>query len=313
MAKAEETETITFDISKENDFSNWYNTICSIAGLADLRYNVKGFVVYPSWSTIAMKEMYRLYEEELWRTGHQPVIFPVVIPESNFQIEADHVEGFTPEVFWITEAGGSPLEERLAMRPTSETAMYPMYSLWIDSYRDLPLKLYQSGPVFRYEGKATRPFIRGREFHWIEAHDVFTTREGAMKQVYEDMEMSYNVITKRFGVPFIGFERPSWDKFAGADYTYAADTLMPNGRFLQLPSTHMLGDRFAKAFNIQYLDEDKTNKYAFQTCYGPAISRIFGGVIAVHGDDSGLIFPWEIAPLQVIIVPIVHKKTKKNY
>ncbi|MHA2172762.1 MAG: aminoacyl--tRNA ligase-related protein, partial [Candidatus Kariarchaeaceae archaeon] len=184
MANAEETETITFDISKENDFSNWYNTICSIAGLADLRYNVKGFVVYPSWSTIAMKEMYRLYEEELWRTGHQPVIFPVVIPESNFQIEADHVEGFTPEVFWITEAGGSPLEERLALRPTSETAMYPMYSLWIDSYRDLPLKLYQSGPVFRYEGKATRPFIRGREFHWIESHDVFATREGAMKQVY---------------------------------------------------------------------------------------------------------------------------------
>lgn len=300
-------EVVTFNISKDEDFSNWYNTICAQAELVDLRYNVKGFVVYPQWSTLAMKLMFNVYEEELMKRGHQPVIFPVVIPESNFQIEADHVEGFTPEVFWITEAGGSKLEERLAMRPTSETAMYPIYSLWIDSYRDLPLKLYQTGPVFRYEGKSTRPFIRGREFHWIEAHDVFATRDEAMDQVDEDMDISKTVISGKFGIEFLNFERPQWDKFAGAEYTYAADTLMPNGRFLQLPSTHLLGDRFAKAFNIKYLDEDRTNKYAFQTCYGPGISRIFGALISIHGDDEGLIFPWDIAPLQIVIIPILSK------
>lgn len=259
-----------------------------------------------------MKEMYRIYEKELDRFGHSPVIFPLVIPESNFQVEAEHVEGFTPEVFWITHAGSNPLEERLALRPTSETAMYPLYSLWINSYRDLPLKLYQSGSVFRYEGKSTKPFLRSREFMWIEAHDVFATHDEAVAQVHEDMQISKNVLTGKFGIPFIGFERPQWDKFAGAEKTFAADALMPNGRFLQLPSTHLLGDKFARAFNVVFQDEDKENKFAYQTCYGPAISRIFGGLIATHGDDKGLIFPWDVAPVQVVIVPILKKATTEK-
>ena len=306
------TETVTFSISKNKEFSRWYTEICMKAELADLRYKVKGFVVYPAWSTISMKIMYQMYEKELQKHDHLPVIFPTVIPESNFQIEAEHVEGFTPEVFWITQAGSNRLDERLALRPTSETAMYPIYSLWIDSYRDLPMKFYQSGQVFRYEGKSTRPFIRGREFYWIEAHDVFATREEALKQVQEDMDISRKVIAEKFGIPFLEFERPQWDKFAGADFTFAADTLMPNGKFLQLPSTHMLGDRFAKAFGVTYLDEEGNNSYAYQTCYGPAISRIFGALISVHGDDSGLIFPWDLAPFQVVIVPIHGKEENQE-
>ena len=304
-----EAKIETFNIDKHNNFSEWFTEIVKRAELADMRYNVKGFIVYPPWSTISMKLMFDLYEAEMHKFGHKPVIFPSVIPESNFKVEADHVEGFAPEVFWITSAGTSgELEERLALRPTSETAMYPLYSLWIRSWRDLPLKLYQSGKVWRYEGKSTRPFLRGREFIWIEGHDVFATLEEAIEQTKEDMQISHNVLEKQFGIPFIGFQRPQWDKFAGAIFTNAADTLMPDGRFLQLPSTHLLGDNFAKAFNIQYMDEAGETHYAFQTCYGPAISRIFGAMIAIHGDDSGLIFPFSVAPIQVVIIPIPSKK-----
>ena len=302
------SEIETFNIDKKNNFSEWFTKIVKRGELADMRYNVKGFIVYRPWSTISMKLMFDIYEQEMHKFGHDPVIFPSVIPESNFQIEADHVEGFAPEVFWISSAGSSgTLEERLALRPTSETAMYPLYSLWIRSWRDLPLKLYQSGKVWRYEGKSTRPFLRGREFIWIEGHDVFETLEEAEAQTREDMQISINVIQKRFGVPFIQFQRPQWDKFAGAVHTYAADTLMPDGRFLQLPSTHLLGDKFSKAFNIKYTDREEKEHFCYQTCYGPAISRIFGAMIAVHGDDAGLIFPFVVAPIQVIIVPILTK------
>jgi prolyl-tRNA synthetase len=309
----EESQIETFSISKENNFSEWFTEIVKRAELADMRYNVKGFVVYPPWSTISIKLMFDIYEKELDKFGHQPVIFPSVIPESNFKVEAEHVEGFAPEVFWITSAGTSGLlEEKLALRPTSETAMYPLYSLWIRSWRDLPFKRYQSGKVWRYEGKSTRPFLRGREFIWIEGHDVFATLEEAEEQTREDMQISFNVIQDRFGIPFIGFQRPEWDKFAGAVHTYAADTLMPDGRFLQLPSTHLLGDNFSKAFNIEYMDEEGDTHYAYQTCYGPAISRIFGAMISVHGDDAGLIFPFEVSPIQVVIIPIIVKKEKEK-
>jgi prolyl-tRNA synthetase len=317
MAKQKTKETTvkdeevleTFNISKQENFSEWFTKIVQIAELADMRYNVKGFLVYRPWSTIAIKRMFDIYEQELDKFGHSPVIFPSVIPESNFQIEADHVEGFAPEVFWITSAGSSgKLEERLALRPTSETAMYPLYAYWVRSWRDLPLKLYQSGKVWRYEGKSTRPFIRGREFIWIESHNVFTTLAEAEAQTKEDMQISINVMRDRFGIPFIQFERPQWDKFAGAIKTLAADTLMPDGRFLQLPSTHLLGDNFSKAFKIEYMDAEGNSHLAYQTCYGPAISRIFGALISVHGDDAGLILPFEVAPIQVIIIPILAKK-----
>jgi prolyl-tRNA synthetase len=299
----------TFNIDKENNFSEWFTRIVQLAELADMRYNVKGFIVYRPFATITIKKMFDLYEKELDKFGHEPVIFPMVIPESNFKIEKDHVDGFSPEVFWIEKAGNNEvLEERLALRPTSETAMYPLYSLWVRSWRDLPLKIYQSGSVFRYEGKSTRPFLRGREFIWIESHNVFETMEEAIGQTREDMKIAYNVLTDKFGIPIIYFQRPEWDKFAGAVHTYAADTLMPDGRFLQLPSTHLLGSNFAEAFNIKYTDQNGDEKVVYQTCYGPAISRIFGGMIAVHGDNNGLIFPFEIAPKQIIIIPIPKKK-----
>ena len=293
--------------NKKGNFSEWYTEITKEAKLCDLRYNVKGFVVFMPWSVMTMKKMYTMYEKELERTGHLPAWFPALIPESNFHKESQHVEGFTPEVFWVEMAGNTKLEERLAMRPTSETAMYQMYSLWIQGKSDLPLKIYHPSQVWRYETKATRPFIRSREFYWIESHDAFAAREEAEAQVREDMQMSVNVIFGQFGVPFMFFERPQWDKFPGALFTYAADCIMPDGRVLQLPSTHLLGQNFAKPFDVKYLNEKGENEYVWQTCYGPCISRIYAAIISIHGDDNGLVLPYELAPVQVVIIPIIKK------
>ena len=289
----------------KSEFSEWFSEVIAKTQLSDLRYNVKGFLVFREWAVLCMEEMYRALERELQGKGHQPVWFPAVIPEKNFKKESEHVEGFAPEVFWITHAGDEKLTERLALRPTSETAMYTMYSKWIRSWRDLPLKLYQRCQVWRYETKATRPFIRSREFHWIEAHDVFATKEEAEKQVHEDIDTTEKVMHGQFGIPFIPFKRPEWDKFAGAIYTVAADTLMPDGKVLQQPSTHFLGQNFARPFGISFIDRNEKEQIAWQTCYGPAVSRIMASVIAMHGDDKGLIFPFEIAPVQVMIVPII--------
>jgi prolyl-tRNA synthetase len=297
-------------LDKSGNFSDWYNTITKEAELCDLRYGIKGFVVFMPWAVMSMNRMFSMMEQEVESKGHVPALFPALIPENYLTKESDHVEGFVPEAFWVTQAGLHELDERYAMRPTSETAMYSMYALWIHGLKDLPFKLYQRCQVWRYETKATKPFIRSREFHWIEAHNCFATREDAMEQVREDMEMTDNVIHNQYCVPFLFFKRPQWDKFAGAEDTYAADTLMPDGRALQLPSTHMLGQNFAKAFGIQYKDEKGEDQYVWQTCYGPAISRIYAAVIATHGDDKGLVLPFDIAPVQVVIVPIYRDDTK---
>lgn len=291
-------------ISKNKDFSEWYNTILKEAQLCDLRYGLKGFVVFMPWSVMTMEKMYAAYEKELQAHDHVPAWFPALIPKNYIVRESEHVEGFVPEVFWVTEAGREKLEEPYAMRPTSETAMYPMYALWIKGLKDLPFKLYQRAQVWRHETKATKPFIRSREFHWIEAHNCFATRAQAMAQVREDMEMAEQVLHVQWGIPFLFFQRPQWDKFAGAEDTYAADTLLPDGKVLQLPSTHMLGQNFSKAFGVRYTDEKGSEQLVWQTCYGPAISRIYAALIATHGDDTGLVFPLELAPVQVVVVPI---------
>lgn len=307
MAKKEKKqEKITFNLSKENNFSEWYSEILEKAEITDLRYNVKGFVVIRPWGALAIEKMYRLYEEELQKDGHLPCIFPALIPEDNFKKEASHVKGFTPQVFWLEKVGE---EKKLALRPTSETAFYQLYNLWIRSWRDLPLKLYQRANVFRYETKATRPLIRAREFYWIEAHDAFATREDAESQVLEDINITENVMHHLFGVPFLPMKRPSWDKFPGAEYTIGSDSLLPDGKIIQQPSTHLLGQHFSKVFGINFKDEKGKEDYAWQTCYGPAISRILASVISVHGDDHGLIFPFAIAPFQVVIVPIFTDET----
>lgn len=306
-------EKVTFEIDKKGNFSEWYSEIVKKAELGDMRYNIKGFIVFQPWSVLSMEKMFDFFEETLQLKGHKPYWYPVVIPEKNFVMEKDHVEGFAPEVFWVTETGaGEKLEERMALRPTSETAFYQMFSIWIRSYKDLPFKTYQRAQVFRYETKATKPFIRSREFYWIESHNAFDSRENALKQAKEDMETTKELLWDKFGLPFIFFERPQWDKFPGAEFTFAADTLMPDGKLIQLPSTHIISQKFTKAFNVKFTDEKGKENYCWTTCYGPAISRIFAAMISVHGDNKGLVFPFSVAPLQAVIVPIYTEKNKEK-
>lgn len=308
----EKKEKVTFNIDKEKDFSNWFSEIIQKAELADLRYNVKGFVVFQPWSVLCMEKMYDFLEDALQRKGHRPYWYPSLIPEKNFSLEKEHVEGFTPEVFWVTEHGaGERFKEKLALRPTSETAFYQMFSLWIRSYKDLPFKTYQRAQVWRHETKATRPFLRSREFYWIEAHNAFATLEEAKAQVLEDMQITEEIMHQIFGIPFIFFQRPEWDKFPGAIHTFGADMFTPDGHTLQLPSTHLLGQNFSKPFNVTFKNEKGEKEFAYLTCFGPCISRIFAGVIATHGDNKGLVFPFEIAPKQIVIVPIAFQKDKK--
>ena len=293
---------------KEENFNEWFNEVINENELVDDRYNVKGFIIYREWCAQSLKKMYNIYENALNEKDHKPLFMPIVIPEENFFKEAEHVQGFTPEVFWVTEHGdGEKLEKRLALRPTSETAFYQMYSLWIRSHNDLPYKRYQSGSVYRYETKATRPFLRGREFFWIETHCAYPNEKSAREHIQEDMETTKEVIGDIFGIPFIFFKRPRWDKFAGAVDTFAADTITSNGKFLQTATTHYLGTRFAKAFDVKYKTETGTDELAHLTCYGPGMTRIYGTIVAVHSDNKGLRLPFDIAPTQIVIVPILIK------
>lgn len=303
-------------VKKSENFSEWYSEVVQKCELADIRSDIKGCLVFQPWSVLSMEKMYKYYEEVLQRKGHFPYFFPTLIPEDNLTKESDHIEGFSPEVFWVTHGGDEKFEKKYALRPTSETIIYPMFNLWIHSWKDLPFKTYQRANVFRYETKATRPFLRSREFYWIESHCAHETREDGMRQVHENMETTKEVLHDIFGLPFIFFERPAWDKFPGAERTFAADVLNPDGRVVQQPSNHLLKQEFSKAFNVKFTDKNEDEKFVWLTCYGPAISRIFASVIITHGDDKGLRFPWRIAPKQIVIVPIrndekINKKVRE--
>jgi prolyl-tRNA synthetase len=289
---------------KIKDLNEWFNDIIFKAELVDVRYNLKGFTVFRPWSVYSISKMFRMYEDKLNQTAHQQVIMPTLIPEENFLKEAEHVDGFTPEVFWVTKHGDEDFEQKYALRPTSETAFYYMFKFWIQSYRDLPLKTYQRANVFRFDSKATKPFIRGREFYWYETHNIFETFKEAEAQVNEDMQITEEMLHEEFAIPFIFFKRPQWDKFPGAIDTFAADTILDNGKLLQLPSTHLLGTKFTETFDVKFKDKDDSLKHPFGTCYGPAISRIYGGMICVHGDSLGLRIPFSLAPIQIILVPL---------
>lgn len=296
---------------KMENFSEWYTQIVEKADLADIRYNVQGFIVHKTWAMKIIRQIFRLFENELENSGHEPVLFPLVIPEENLKKEGEHF-GLVPEVFWVTEKGvGERLEKKLALRPTSETAFYQMYSLWVRSYRDLPLKKYQSVTVYRNE-PVTRPFLRGREFLWIEAHDVFETQEEITKQIHEDVENTRKVLLETLGIPVSFFKRPHWDRFLGAEETYATDVLMPDKKVLQVSSTHDLGQKFSIPFGIKFLDKKEEPKFAWQTCYGPGIWRIFAALISTHGDDKGLVLPFSISPIQVVIIPILYSDKDKK-
>ena len=295
---------------KNEDFNEWYNEIVEIADLCDKRYPIKGMNVWRPYGWKLMNHIDSLIRFEMFKTNHDEVYFPLLIPESSFKKEEEHIEGFGSEVYWITHAGINELEERWLLRPTSETAMYPMFSLWIRSHADLPLKTYQIVNTFRYETKQTRAFIRVREIHFFEAHTCHVDFEDAEKQIKEDKEIAGRLFEK-LSLPYILSKRPEWDKFAGADYTISIDVLMPSFRTLQLGSIHQYKDNFSKPYEISYEAEDGKHKNCHQTTYGMS-ERILGALVGIHADNKGLVMPPEVAPVQVVIIPIIFKGEEKT-
>jgi prolyl-tRNA synthetase len=295
---------------KDEDFNEWYNEIVELADLCDKRYPIKGMNVWRPYGWKLMNHVDRQIREEMEKTNHQEVYFPLLIPESSFKKEEEHIEGFGSEVYWITHAGTNELEERWLLRPTSETAMYPMFSIWIRSHADLPLKIFQIVNTFRYETKQTRAFIRVREIHFFEAHTCHVDFEDAEKQVKEDREIADRLL-KKLCMPYIFCKRPEWDKFAGAFYTISIDVLMPSGRTLQLGSIHQYLDNFSKPYEISYETESGEHNYCHQTTYGMS-ERILGALIGIHGDNKGLVMPPAVAPTQVVIIPIIFKGKEKE-
>jgi prolyl-tRNA synthetase len=290
----------------KKDFSTWLNDIIDRAEILDIRYPIKGTYVWYPYGHKIRSHILTLLRSLLDDSGHEEALFPLLIPEEEFMKEAIHVKGFEDEVYWVTHGGLQELNVKLAIRPTSETAIYPMFALWIRSHADMPLRIYQIVNVFRYETKSTRPLIRLREITTFkEAHTAHSSYEDAEKQVEIAISI-YKEFFTELGIPYVVTKRPEWDKFPGAIYTMAFDTVLPDGKTLQIGTVHNLGTNFAKTFDITFENEAGKQEHAYQTCYGIS-DRIIASLIAIHGDDKGLCLLPKIAPYQIIIVPIIFK------
>ena len=311
-------------IPPKSEFNKWYPAIVEIADLVDKRYPIKGMDVWKPYGLTAMGLIDSLARREMSRTGHHEHRFPLLVPEDLLDKENklvsilkaaresgvdpselrfdEEASGFKKEVYWVTHGGENKLEMPMFLRPTSETPMYTMFSLWVRSHADLPLKTFQIVNTFRYETKQTRSFIRVREIHFFEAHTVHADQTGADEQIEEDAEMVQRIMHD-LCLPSLVSKRPVWDTFPGAWYTMAADVVMPNGRTLQVATYHHYKDQWANAFDLSYEDPEGNTKPCHQTTFGMS-ERLLGAVVGMHGDDKGLILPPAIAPIQVVVLPI---------
>lgn len=295
-------ESIT---SRDHDFAQWYTDLCLKAELMDYS-DVKGFIIYRPYGYAIWENIQNHLDHQLKETNHQNVYMPLVIPESLFQKEKDHVEGFAPETAMITTTGVEELAERLIIRPTSETLFCTHYQKIVNSYRDLPKLYNQWCSVVRWE-KTTRPFLRGKEFLWQEGHTVHASEAEARKETLDILEI-YRLLGKDLlAIPFVTGKKTEKEKFAGAVDTYSIEALMHDGQALQSGTTHYFGQDFAKAFDIKFQDENNQQQFAYQTSWGVS-TRLIGAVIMVHGDDEGLVLPPYVAPIQVVIIPIQGQK-----
>ena len=304
------SKEVGITVSKNDNFSEWYTQVIIKAELADYA-PVKGLIVlrpdgYSIWESI--KES---LDKKLKETGHRNGFLPVLIPESLLSKEKEHFEGFNPEVFWVTHSGNSEIGDRLALRPTSETLAYSLFSKWIRSWRDLPLKINFWNSALRAEIKGTKPFLRTSEFLWQEGHTVHATKDEAEKEVVDILELYKKTIEEELAVPVITGKKSEKDKFVGAVYTDTLESLMPDGKALQMGTSHFLGQNFSKPFDVKYLDENNSETFAWQTSWGVSW-RLIGGMIMTHGDDKGLVLPPRIAPIQVVIIPIYYSDDEKN-
>lgn len=290
---------------RDTDFAQWYTDVCRKAELMDYS-DAKGFIIYRPYGYALWEGIKGYLDGQFKQTGHENVYMPLVIPESLFLKEAEHVEGFAPETAIITIGGNEELTERLIVRPTSETLFCNHYAKIITSYRDLPKKYNQWCSVVRWE-KTTRPFLRGSEFLWQEGHTVHQKEELARKEALAILDIYERLGKELLAIPFIIGQKTEKEKFAGAVDTYSIEALMHDGKALQSGTTHYLGTGFAKAFNITFQDKDGKIKSPYQTSWGVS-TRLIGAVIMVHGDDSGLVLPPYLAPTQVMIIPIQSQK-----
>lgn len=297
-------------VKQDTDFSSWYVQSVLKAGLADYA-PMKGFIVLRPYGYEIWEIIKQIIDAKLKQLGHRNGFLPVLIPESLLSKEQDHFDGFNPEVFWVTTAGDNQLSEKLAVRPTSETLAYSMFSKWISSHRDLPLKLNFWNSALRAEIKSTKPFIRNSEFLWQEGHTAHATEDDADKEVRLILEVYKDFIENYLGIPTISGYKSEKEKFVGAKYTTCLESLMSDGKGLQMATSHQLGQNFASTFEIKYLGKDMGEHLVWQTSWGISW-RVIGAIIMTHGDDMGIIIPPMIAPIQVIIVPIYNDLSKQE-
>ncbi|RKL62062.1 proline--tRNA ligase [Thermoanaerobacteraceae bacterium SP2] len=300
-----ENEFVKEITSKSKDFSQWYVDVILKAELADYS-PVRGCMVIRPYGYAVWENMQKLLDARFKATGHKNAYFPLFIPESLLKKEAEHVEGFAPEVAWVTHGGQEELAERIAVRPTSETIICSMYSKWIKSWRDLPVLINQWCNVVRWE-KSTRPFLRTAEFLWQEGHTAHRTEEDAEDETLKMLEVYRDFVETDLALPVIKGRKSENEKFAGALRTYTIEAMMSDGKALQAGTSHNLGQHFSKVFDITFLDQDGQLKNVWQTSWGVS-TRLIGAIIMTHGDDRGLKLPPKIAPIQVIIVPISSQK-----
>ncbi len=302
---AKDKKMVTAITSMDEDFAQWYTDICKKAELVEYT-SVKGCMVIRPYGYAVWENIQRILDGMFKATGHENVCMPMFIPESLLQKEKDHVEGFAPEVAWVTHGGTEKLEERLCVRPTSETLFCEHYANIVHSYRDLPKLYNQWVSVVRWE-KTTRPFLRSREFLWQEGHTIHATAEEAVEETERMLNVYAQFCEESLAMPVVKGKKTESDKFAGAVSTYAIEALMHDGKALQAGTSHYFGDGFAQAFGIEYTDKENKRVFPHQTSWG-VTTRLIGAVIMTHGDNNGLVLPPAVAPVQAVIIPIAQHK-----
>ena len=306
----EEPKTVGVTVKKDENFSEWYSQVIVKSEFVDYT-SVSGCFVFRPHGYAVWEKIVAETDKRLKELGVKNVYFPVFIPEKLLQKEATHVEGFSPEVAWVTAAGNTQLEERLAVRPTSETIMYDSYSKWVRSWRDLPIKFNQWNNVVRWEFKHPTPLVRTREFLWCEGHTAFATEEEALQEI-DDMRALWKEVTENImALKGISGKKSEGEKFAGAVATYSTEYLLPNGRTAQGPDAHFDGQNFSKAFDITFLDKNGQKDHAWQNTWA-ITTRMMGLMVMTHGDDKGMIIPPKLSPIQIVIVPITFEESKED-
>ena len=295
-------QEIGITVSKDDDFSEWYTQVVLKAELADYA-PVKGLIVLRPDGYSIWESLRNTFDKKFSKNGIRNGFLPVLIPESLLGKEQKHFAGFNPEVFWVTHSGENEVGDKLALRPTSETLAYTLYSKWIQSWRDLPLKINFWNTALRAEIKATKPFLRTSEFLWQEGHTVHATQEEAEKEVMKILEIYKNTVEGELAIPVVTGKKSEKEKFVGAVYTTTMESIMPDGKALQMGTSHFLGQNFSMPFEVKFADKDNVEHFAWQTSWGVSW-RLIGAMIMVHGDDKGLVLPPKVAPIQVVIVPI---------